>query len=113
MSEEIRDAIVDLLRSVQLGSDKTVEAQASAAAIERLRVAWERQSRTAGKDVFINVSGGVAYVAEAPDGVEVHIIDYDDLESNFEKSFRQLSPAAQAFCLQAENGIITPPPDYM
>lgn len=36
--------------------------------------------------VVVEVSGGVAEVTQCPDGVEVEIIDYDDLEDQAEQA---------------------------
>jgi hypothetical protein len=52
--------------------------------------------------VFITVVGGVAYVAEAPEGVDVHIVDYDDLKEDFGATFRSLSPEEKEFYWRAE-----------
>ena len=57
---------------------------------------------TATHHVFVTVAGGVAYMAKAPENVEVHIIDYDDLEADFELTFSRLSSEAQAFYLRTE-----------
>lgn len=53
-------------------------------------------------DVFITVSGGVAYVGRAPESVKVHIIDYDDLKADFQAAFNSLSAEAQAFYREIE-----------
>jgi hypothetical protein len=58
--------------------------------------------RKSAEQVFITVSGGVAYVAQAPETVNVHIIDYDELKADFEPAFLRLSPEAQAFCRQSD-----------
>lgn len=55
------------------------------------------------QDVFITVAGGVAYVADAPGSVRVHIIDYDDLKDDFQFAFDRLSPEGQAFYLRLES----------
>ncbi len=55
------------------------------------------------QDVFITVSGGVAYVAQAPESVKVHIIDYDDLGSDFGRTFSKLAPEARSFYLKLES----------
>lgn len=52
--------------------------------------------------VFVTVVGGVAYVAEAPDSVEVHIIDYDDLKEDFGATFRSLSVEEREFYWRTE-----------
>src|SRR5271165_1868112 len=38
-------------------------------------------------DAFVTVSGGVAYVAKTSPDVKVHLIDYDNLESDFGATF--------------------------
>jgi hypothetical protein len=38
------------------------------------------------KKVVIEVLGGVASVAKCPDGVEVEIIDYDNIEAEAEEA---------------------------
>lgn len=53
-------------------------------------------------EVFVTVRGGVAYLAEAPESVEVHIIDYDDLNDDFVSAFNRLSPVEQAFYRRTE-----------
>jgi hypothetical protein len=64
----------------------------------------QKQSTTdaAPINVFITVAGGVAYVASAPESVKVHIIDYDNLKADFDKTFQQLAPAAQDYYRQTE-----------
>ena len=47
--------------------------------------------------VFVTVAGGVGYVAKTLKNIEVHIIDYDDLEADFDETFKRLSPEAQSF----------------
>lgn len=59
--------------------------------------------------VFVTVSGGVAYVASAPEAVKVHVIDYDNIEADFEAAFRHLSPEAQAFYRQSEEILVDIP----
>jgi len=54
--------------------------------------------------VFITVAGGVAYAAKAPKNVAVHIIDYDDIASDPEPTFRNFSPEEKAFCQEMEKG---------
>ena len=56
-------------------------------------------------DVFVTVSGGVAYVADAPDGVRVHVLDYDDLKCDFGESFRRLSPEARSFYMKTNSDL--------
>lgn len=81
----------------------------------RARKFWRRHSRleqciyslsmtdqSAKLQVFITVVGGVAYVAEAPEGVDVHIVDYDDLKEDFGATFRSLSPEEKEFYWRAE-----------
>jgi hypothetical protein len=55
--------------------------------------------------VFITVAGGVAYVANSPELVKVHVIDYDELKADFEIAFNRLSPEAQAYYRERENGL--------
>jgi hypothetical protein len=58
--------------------------------------------------VFVTVVGGVAYVAKASEGVKIHVIDYDDLKADFEKTFSRLSPEAQAYYRRAEDALPHP-----
>ena len=62
------------------------------------------------QNVFITVAGGVAYVAEVPDSVRVHIIDYDDLRDDFQFAFGRLSPEEQAFYWRLEEALPRLPP---
>lgn len=57
--------------------------------------------------VFVTVVGGVAYVAKAPESVQVHVIDYDDLAAGFGPTFGALSPEAKAFYFAAEQSLRT------
>lgn len=52
--------------------------------------------------VFVTIAGGVGYVARAPENIEVHIIDYDDLKADFDETFKGLSPEAQSFYREME-----------
>ena len=52
--------------------------------------------------VFVTVAGGVAYVAQAPENTRVHIIDFDDLGSDFETAFGKFSPEEKAFYFAME-----------
>lgn len=55
--------------------------------------------------VIITVSGGIPYVAQAPKTVNVHIIDYDDLSADFNRTFGQLSSEAKAYYLKTEESL--------
>ena len=44
--------------------------------------------------VFITVSGGVAYAANVPPGIRVHILDYDDIAANRQFTLAQYAPEA-------------------
>lgn len=47
--------------------------------------------------VYVTVSGGVAYIAQAPKGVEVHILDYDNLKADFDATFSKFSREEREF----------------
>jgi hypothetical protein len=47
-------------------------------------------------------------VAKASEGVKIHVIDYDDLKADFEKTFSRLSPEAQAYYRRAEDALPHP-----
>jgi len=66
---------------------------------------------TTANHVFITVAGGVAYIAQAPESVQVHVIDYDDLEADFGRTFGSMSSEARAFYLMAEKSLRGAPND--
>ncbi|MGD1105597.1 MAG: hypothetical protein ABR865_01025 [Terracidiphilus sp.] len=55
--------------------------------------------------VFVTVAGGVAYVAKAPKGVAVHIIDYDDIASDAQSTLRNFTSEEMAFYKEMEKGL--------
>ncbi len=62
---------------------------------------------TATQHVFITVAGGVAYVASAPETVKIHVIDYDNLEADFDSTFSQFTIEERAFYWQTHNAAIS------
>ncbi len=57
------------------------------------------------EQVYITVSGGVAYVAQTPENVEVRIIDFDNLKADYNGAIASLSPEERAFLrvMECEN----------
>jgi hypothetical protein len=94
MSEELKKTVAQLLN----GARSRIVANCAVinATFRRLRSAFHELPATS-ENVFITVSGGVAYLASAPETIKVHIIDYDNLGEDFDTTFNYLSPEAQAF----------------
>ncbi len=47
--------------------------------------------------VYVTVRGGVAYAAQVPDGIELHILDFDNLNSDYEATLASYSEDERSF----------------
>jgi len=105
MTEELRNAILELLRVTDHAAQQEGGWQTSTTALQNIGRFIEERLVQEPLHAFVTVSGGVAYMVQEPAKVRVHLIDYDDLQADFTRTFDQLSAEAQAFYSENERRI--------